>query len=72
MTFRKREPLLSLLLDTGLYQFDPLRERLPGNVDDIKGSVRDTYDAASRRVSRATNPLRGESIRKYSAKSAPC
>jgi len=60
MTFRRREPLLGVLLDTGLYLFDSLRERLPGNVDDIKGSVRDTYDAASRRVSRATNALRGE------------
>jgi len=60
MTFRKREPLLGVLLDTGLYLFDSLRERPPDNVDDIKGSVRDTYDTASRRVSRVINALRGE------------
>jgi hypothetical protein len=29
-------------------------------VDDIKGSVRETYGTASRRVSRATSALRGE------------
>jgi len=60
MTFRRREPLLGVLLDTGLYLFDSLRERPSDRVDDIKGSVRDTYDTASRRVSRVINALRGE------------
>src|ERR1700693_231009 len=60
MRFRKREPLLSILLDTGLLLLDSLRERLPDNVDDIKRRVRDTYDTASHRVSRATDALRGE------------
>jgi hypothetical protein len=60
MRFRRREPLFSVLLDTGLDMLDSLRERLPDNVDDIKGRVRDTYGTASRRVSRATNVLRGE------------
>ena len=40
--------------------FDSLRERLPDNVDEIKDRVRDTYDTASHRVSRATDALRGE------------
>jgi len=60
MRFKKREPLFSVLLDTGLHLLDSLRERLPDNVDDIKDRVRDTYDTASDRVSRATDALRGE------------
>lgn len=60
MRFRKREPLLSVLLGTGLHLLDSLRERLPDDVDDLKDRVRDTYDSASHRVSRATNALRGE------------
>ena len=60
MRFRKREPLFSILLDTGLEMLDSLRERLPDNVGDMKGRVRDTYDTASHRLGRATNALRGE------------
>ena len=60
MRFKKREPLFSILLDAGLHLVDSLRERLPDNVDDIKDGVRDTYDTASDRVSRATDALRGE------------
>ena len=60
MRFRKREPLFSVLLDTGLHLLDSLRDRLPDNMDDIKGKVRDTYSTASNRVSRATDALRGE------------
>ena len=60
MRFRKREPLFSVLLDTGLRLLDSLRDRLPDNMDDIKGKVRDTYSTASARVSRATDALRGE------------
>src|SRR6476619_2564023 len=60
MRFRKREPLFSILLDSGLEILDSLRERLPDNMDDIKGRVRDTYGTASQRVGRATRALRGE------------
>jgi hypothetical protein len=60
MGFRRREPLFNVLLDTGLDMLDSLRERLPDNVDDIKGRVRDTYDTASHRLGRATNALRGQ------------
>jgi len=60
MRFKKREPLFSFLLDTGLYLLDSLGERLPDNVDDIKDRVRDTYDTASHRVGRAADALRGE------------
>jgi YtxH-like protein len=60
MRFRKREPLFSILLDTGLDVLDSLRERLPDNVDDIKDRARETYEAASDRLGRATNALRGQ------------
>jgi hypothetical protein len=60
MRFKKSEPLFSVLLDTGLRLLDSLRDRLPDNMDDIKGKVRDTYSTASTRVSRATDALRGE------------
>ena len=60
MRFRRREPLFSVLIDTGLNLLDSLRDRVPDNLDDIKGSVRETYGTASRRVSRATSALRGE------------
>ena len=60
MRLRKREPLFSILLDTGLDMLDSLRERLPDNVDDIKGRARETYETASHRLGRATNALRGQ------------
>jgi hypothetical protein len=60
MRFRKREPLLSILLDTGLQLLDSVRERLPEDMDDMKDRVRAGYGTASGRVSRAANALRGE------------
>jgi hypothetical protein len=59
MRFKKRKPLFSVLLDTGLHLLDTLRDRLPDNMDDIKGKVRNSYNTASDRVSRATDALRG-------------
>jgi hypothetical protein len=60
MRFRKQEPLLSVLLDTGLHLLDSVRERLPDNMDDVRNRVRDTYGTASERVGRATDALRGQ------------
>jgi len=60
MRFKRRGQLFSILLETGLNLLDALRERLPDDVDDIKGRVRNTYDTASQRVSRASDALRGE------------
>jgi hypothetical protein len=60
MRFRNRKPLSSILVDAGLQLLDSLRDRLPDNMDDIKGKVRDTYSTASDRVSRVTGALRGE------------
>ena len=60
MRFKKRQPLLSGLLGTGLYLLENLRERLPDNVDDMKGRARETYATASDRVSQAADALRGK------------
>lgn len=60
MRFRQRDPLFNILLDTGLQLLDAVRDRLPDNMDDMKDRVRDTYGTASKRVSRATDALRGE------------
>ena len=59
MKFKKPD-LLSLLLGTGLYLVENLRERLPDNMDEIKGRARETYETASDRLGRATNALRGK------------
>src|ERR1700675_221400 len=60
MRFRNRKPLSSILVGAGLQLLDSLQDRLPDNMDDIKGKVLDTYSTASTRVSRATNALREE------------
>jgi hypothetical protein len=52
MNFRRRRPVLNILIDTGLDLLTSLRDRVP--------DVRDTYDTASDRVSRAAGALRGE------------
>jgi hypothetical protein len=60
MRLRKPKPLYGVLLDTGLDLLNSLRDHLPDNLDEVKGRVRDPYDTASYRVSRAANALRGE------------
>jgi hypothetical protein len=60
MRFRKREPRIGVLLSTGLYLLDNLRERLPDNMDNVKDRARQTYETASDRLGRATNALRGK------------
>ena len=59
MRFKKRE-VLGVLLSTGLYLLDNLRERLPDKVENIKGKARETYETASDRLGRATDALRGK------------
>jgi hypothetical protein len=59
MKFKKRE-VLGVLLSTGLYLLDNLRERLPDNLENIKGRARATYERASGRLGRATDALRGK------------
>jgi hypothetical protein len=59
MKFKKRE-VLGILLSTGLYLLNNLRERMTDNIDDIKGRARETYETASDRLGRATDALRGK------------
>jgi hypothetical protein len=35
----KKRAVLGVLLSTGLYLLDNLRERMPDNIDDIKGKA---------------------------------
>jgi YtxH-like protein len=57
----KRENVLwNVLLGSGVYLIDALRDRLAEGLDDISDRARDTYSEASRRVSRASDVIRGE------------
>jgi hypothetical protein len=60
MKFKKQELLFGILLGAGLNLLNSLREHRPDNVDDINTRVRDTYDTAYNRVSRASDALRGQ------------
>jgi hypothetical protein len=67
MKIKKENVLLNVLLGTGLYLLDSMRERLADNVGDLRdtakefrGRARDTYGTASERVGRAADVLRGE------------
>src|SRR5262249_24734871 len=58
---RRRESLLwNALLGTRVYLLDSLRHRLSESMEDISDRARDTYSEASRRVSRASDVIRGE------------
>ena len=60
MRLRRENILWNVLLGTGVYLLDSMRGRLTDVMDDLSGTARDTYDKASRRVSRATEVIRGE------------
>jgi ElaB/YqjD/DUF883 family membrane-anchored ribosome-binding protein len=57
---KKEKMLRDLLIGTGVYLLDSIRERAGDSLDDLTGRARDTYNEASRRASRATDALRGE------------
>jgi YtxH-like protein len=59
MKFKKRA-VLGVLLSTGLYLLDNLRERMPDNIDDVKAGAREKYQTASDRLGRAADALRGK------------
>jgi YtxH-like protein len=59
MKFKKRA-VLGVLLSTGLYLLDNLRERMPDNIDDIRAGAREKYQTASDRPGRAADALRGK------------
>jgi hypothetical protein len=60
MRLRRENILWNLLLGTGVYLLDSLRDRMVEGVEDIRGRARDTYGEASRRVSRASDAILGE------------
>lgn len=71
MKTRKENILMNVLLGSGLYLLDSVRDRIADGVDDLKGRAKDNYEdlrgkakdgyeTASDRVSRATDALRGE------------
>jgi hypothetical protein len=60
MRLRRENLLWNVLLGTGVYLLDSLRDRMVVGVDDISGRARETYGEASRRVSRASEAIRGE------------
>lgn len=70
MKMRKENILWNVLLGTGVYLLDSFRDRLTGVVDDFSGTARDTYGEASRRVSRASEAIRGEDHRGMSTAAA--
>jgi len=63
MRLRKESVLLNVLLGTGLYLLDSMRDRLSEGMDDMRSRARDTYDTASDRVSRASDVIRGQDHR---------
>jgi hypothetical protein len=60
MKLRKEKLLWNVLLGTGVYLLDSVRNRLSEGIDDVSDRARDTYGEASRRVSRASGVIRGE------------
>jgi len=63
MRLRKENILWNVLLGSGVYLLDSLRDRLSDGIDDLSDRARDTYSEASRRVSRASDVIRGEDHR---------
>jgi hypothetical protein len=60
MRLRKENILWNVLLGTGVYLLDSMRNRLTDVIEDFSGAARNTYGEASRRVSRASDVIRGE------------
>jgi len=52
--------LWNVLIGTGVYLLDSLRDRFSEGVGDFTDRARDTYSEASRRAVRARDALRGE------------
>ena len=60
MRSRKNQVLLNVLLGTGVYLLDSMRNRLSGaSLDDLRAKANDTYDVAADRFSRASDVIRG-------------
>lgn len=65
MKLHKEKVLGNVLLGTGLYLIDSLRDRLSDQYDDVSEKARDTYNTAADRVSRASDVIRGEDHRGF-------
>jgi hypothetical protein len=60
MRLRRENILWNVLMGTGVYLLDSLRDRLNEGVGDFTDRARDTYAEASRRAVRAREALYGE------------
>ena len=65
-----RKALLNMLMGTGLYLLDPLRNRFADRLDDLNDRAQDTYATASDRFGRASRVMRGEDHRYMSTTGA--
>lgn len=57
---REKNSLLDLLVDTGLYFLDPVRERISEHMDTVSDKAKDAYQEASGRVRKASRAITGE------------
>ena len=57
MRLRKENILWNVLLGSGVYLLDSLRERLGEGISDLSERARDSYSEAARRASRATDVI---------------
>lgn len=60
MKMRKENLLWNVILGSGVYLLDSLRNRISEEREDLGDRLRDTYSEASRRVNRASDAIRGE------------
>ena len=60
MRTRREKLLWNVLLGSGVYLLDSLRNRITDNAEDLGERIRDSYGEASRRVGRASAAIRGE------------
>ena len=60
MRTRREKLLWNVLLGSGVYLLDSLRNRIADNAEDLGERIRDSYSEASRRVGRASAAIRGE------------
>jgi len=61
--------LLKLLLGSGAYLLYSMRHQL-GDIEDLRDKAKETYETASRRISRASDALRGQDERALSTAAA--
>ena len=57
MRTRDKNPLLSILLGTGLYLLDPVRDRLADQIDSLSDRAKGAYGTASGRVRKVSRAI---------------